>query len=123
MGDDIACGRSKTCGRRLWAGLAIRYERVYGAKCSLAGADGAACWRGIRHETGPEGIAPDCNADFAREQKRTHGAAALDDPTAMEYDVATTLTAKGAHIAAIGGMRPRCRPEDWSFAPECWHVI
>ena len=92
--------------------LALRYVRVYGAKCSLAAADGAACWQKVQRTTGLEGPAPDCNADYAREQRRTPKTAVLDDPTVIEYEVATTLAGKGTHITAIGGMRPTCRPED-----------
>jgi hypothetical protein len=92
--------------------LALRYVRVYGAKCSLAAGDGASCWQKIQRDTGLEGPEPDCSADYAREQKRTPTSAVLDDPTAIEYDVATTLAANGTHITAIAGERPTCRPED-----------
>ena len=95
-------------------GLALRYVRVYGAKCSLAGASGEACWAKIERDTGLQAPAPDCEDLYAREQKRTPKVAReiLDDPTAIEYDVATTLAMNGVHMSVLPGPAPVCRPED-----------
>ncbi len=52
-------------------GLTMRYQRVFGASCSLL-ADRAACWKQIGQDTGIAGTnAPDCTAAYALEQKRT----------------------------------------------------
>jgi hypothetical protein len=95
-------------------GLALRYIRVYGAKCSLAAANGDTCWTKIKNDTGLQGAAPDCKALYAREQKRTPKVAKeiLDDPTAIEYDVATTLAMNGVHMVALPNSAPVCGPQD-----------
>jgi len=93
-------------------GIGMRYTRVYGAKCSLAGAHGEACWERIRRDTGLQGPMPDCRADYAREQARTPKSPVLDDPTAVEYDVATTIAVNGVHETAVGPAPPKCRPQE-----------
>jgi hypothetical protein len=92
--------------------LMLRYVRVYSAKCSLAAADPNSCWQKIQRDTGLHGAAPNCQADYAREQKRTPRSAEFNDPTAIEYDAATTLAADGVRIAAVAGVPPKCRPQD-----------
>jgi hypothetical protein len=92
--------------------LALRYTRIFGAKCSLAARNGDACWAKIEHDTGLAGPMPDCRADYAREQKRTPNADVLNDPTAIEYDSATTIAFNGVHVTAVSGKQPVCKPED-----------
>lgn len=95
-------------------GLVLRYVRVYGAKCSLGDANAAACWMTVRAQTGIDAPMPDCAKLYAKEQKRTPNMAkqVLGDPAAIEYDVATTLTSKGAHVVAVPGRAPVCMPQE-----------
>jgi hypothetical protein len=94
--------------------LALRYRRVYEAKCSLAGAHPAECWQTIQRETGLTGAAPECMALYAKEQKRTPREAkqVLDDPTVIDYDVATTLAANGVHMTQVQQTPLKCRPAE-----------
>jgi hypothetical protein len=92
--------------------LVLRYTRIYGAKCSLAGKDGAGCWEKIKRDTGLSGEAPDCRELYAREQRRTPNIPVLEDPTAIEYEAATTLAFNGVHVTAVGTRRPSCTPQE-----------
>jgi len=94
--------------------LALRYIRVYGAKCSLGDAHAVQCWQKIEHDTGLDAAMPDCRALYVKEQKRTPQLAkeVLGDPAAVYYDVATTLAANGTHITALGTIPPVCYPQE-----------
>ena len=107
-----SCSMTLPTTRSSSLALMLRYVRVYSAKCSLAAADPNSCWQKIQRDTGLHGAAPNCQADYAREQKRTPRSAVFNDPTAIEYDAATTLAADGVRIAAVAGVPPKCRPQD-----------
>jgi len=94
--------------------LAMRYRRVYGAKCSLGGAKAAACWKTIAQQTGIDAPMPDCRALYAQEQKRTPKLAqqVLTDPAVVEYDVVATLSPSGSRITAVAGHDIRCAPQE-----------
>ncbi len=95
-------------------GLAVGYQRVYGASCSLR-ADEAACWQRIKRETGLAGAsAPDCTAAYLAEQKRTPAFAqqVLGDPSVLDYDVNVTIDAGAAKIVPVSGKALNCRPAD-----------
>lgn len=93
------------------SGIAMRYERVYGAKCSLE-ADKAGCWRQIEQDTGLGGTAPDCAAAYEAEKKRTPTMiqAVIDDPTVIDYEAAASIGPGGAKIAPVTGKAIACRP-------------
>ena len=96
------------------AGLVLRYERVYGAPCSLEG-DKPKCWARIREETGLLGdTAPDCLAAYQREQARTPTFATqvLDDPTILDYEVAVTVAGGKAAYKPVTGKAFGCRPAE-----------
>jgi hypothetical protein len=94
-------------------GLTLRYRRVYAAKCSLR-ADAAGCWRQIVRDTGLSGPAPDCNAAYAREARRTPKFArqVRDDPTVVDYDAEALVGAGTKTIKPLSGKAPDCRPAD-----------
>lgn len=94
------------------AALMLRYERVYGAKCSLM--SGSSCWTAIMKDTGLTGTAPDCAAAYRAEQKRTPQFAkqVLTDPTVIDYEVTATIDANGHKITPVTGKALRCRPAE-----------
>ena len=93
--------------------LTLRYTRVYGATCSLY-ADAAGCWQKVRDATGLGDPAPICKAAYEKEIKRLpdHAEDAKNDPTAIDYDVVTTISSGTAKIAAANGKALGCRPQD-----------
>jgi hypothetical protein len=93
------------------SGVAMRYERVYGAKCSLQ-ADKAGCWRQIEQDTGLQGAAPDCAAAYEAEEKRTPTMvqAVIDDPTVIDYEAVASIGPGGSKIAPGTGKAIACRP-------------
>jgi hypothetical protein len=96
------------------SGLAMRYQRVYGASCSLR-AEEASCWQQIERETGLAGTSPpDCTAAYLAEQKRTPTFAqqVLGDPSVLDYDVNVTIDASAAKIVPVSGKALNCRPAD-----------
>jgi len=95
------------------SGIAMRYERVYGAKCSLQ-ADKPGCWQQIERDTGLHGAAPDCAAAYAAEEKRTPTMiqAVIDDPTIVDYAAAVSIGPGGSTIAPVTGNAIRCRPSE-----------
>lgn len=95
------------------SGIALSYERVYQAKCSLANND-ATCWGKIKADTGITDVkTPDCMALYRAEQKRTPKEAkeVLTDPTVIDYAVTTTITGHD-HKMVASGTALRCRPAD-----------
>jgi hypothetical protein len=94
-------------------GLSLRYDRVYGASCSLA-EDASACWEKIKADTGLSGAAPDCLAAYRREQKRVpkFAAEALKDPTVIDYEVTVALGPGTATATPVSGKALRCRPAE-----------
>lgn len=92
--------------------LTLRYTRVYGATCSLY-ADAAACWQKVKGATGLADPAPVCKAAYEKEIKRVpdHADDAKNDPTAIDYDVVTTISGGTAKITAAGKAL-ECRPQD-----------
>jgi hypothetical protein len=94
------------------AGLTLKYSRVFGASCSLK-ADAAVCWEKIKQDTGLAGTAPDCNALYEREKKRTPEFAQLvnEDPTIVDYEAETTIAAE-AKISPVSGKALACRPAE-----------
>lgn len=94
--------------------LALRYVRVYGAKCSLGDEHAKACWKSIEQQTGLDAPKPDCRELYVREQRRTPKLAreVLGDPAAVEYEVSTTLAMNGTHITALSGRAPSCTPQE-----------
>jgi hypothetical protein len=95
------------------SGIAMRYERVYGATCSLQ-ADRAGCWRKIKQDTGLEGAAPDCTAAYKLEEKRTPTMvqSVIDDPTVIDYEAVASIDASGVKIAPVTGKAMACRPSE-----------
>jgi hypothetical protein len=95
------------------AGLSLRYERVYGASCSLA-EDKAGCWEKIRAETGLAGAPPDCLKAYQREQERVPKFAAetLKDPTIIDYEAAVVLEGGAKNVTPVSGKALRCRPAE-----------
>jgi hypothetical protein len=95
------------------AGLSLRYERVYGASCSLA-EDKAGCWDKIKAETGLAGAPPDCLAAYQREQKRVPKFAAetLKDPTVIDYEATVVLEGSAKTVTPVSGKALRCRPAE-----------
>jgi hypothetical protein len=99
---------------RTAAGLTMRYQRIYGASCSLR-SDEAACWQQIKRDTGLSAAsAPDCAATYAAEQKRTPAFAqqVLADPSVFDYDVRVTIDAGAAKIVPVSGKALACRPAE-----------
>jgi len=92
--------------------LTLRYTRVYGAPCSLR-EDAQGCWQKVKDQTGLADPAPDCKAAYEKEMKRTPKFAqdVIKDPTAIDYDVVTTISGGTAKIAAAGKALG-CRPEE-----------
>jgi hypothetical protein len=93
------------------ATIALKYRRVYGAKCSLF-ADPPGCWSAIRQETGlTQPSPPDCAAAYKSEQKRTPASAqeVAADPTVIFYEVDTVLTGGAPRISAAPG-KISCEP-------------
>jgi hypothetical protein len=95
------------------SGVAVRYERVYGAKCSLQ-ADKAGCWRQIEQDTGLQGAPPDCTAAYEAEEKRTPTMiqSVIDDPTIIDYEAAASIGPGGSTIASATGKAIACRPSE-----------
>jgi len=95
------------------SGIAMRYERVYGAKCSLQ-ADKTGCWQQIERDTGLHGAAPDCAAAYVAEEKRTPTMVqgVIDDPTIVDYEAAASVGPGGSSIAPVTGNAIRCRPSE-----------
>jgi hypothetical protein len=93
------------------SGIALKYRRVYGAKCSLF-ADATGCWAAIRKETGlVQPTPPDCSAAYKREQKRTPASASqiAADPTVIYYEVETVVAAGAGRSSAAPG-KVSCEP-------------
>jgi hypothetical protein len=93
------------------SGIALKYRRVYGAKCSLF-ADSPGCWAAIRKETGlAQASPPDCAAAYKREQKRTPAYAqqVAADPTVITYEVETVVAGGSGRISAAPG-KVSCQP-------------
>ncbi len=95
------------------SGLSLKYQRVFGASCSLA-EDKSGCWQKIKADTGLSGAAPDCLAAYRREQKRVPKFAqeTLKDPTVVDYEVTAALEAGAKTIAPVSGKALRCRPAE-----------
>jgi hypothetical protein len=96
------------------AGLALRYRRVYAAKCSIM-ADAAGCWGHVRKETGlPAATPPDCRAAYAREARRTPKLAAQvrNDPTVIDYEVLASVQGGHPVIRPAAGPPVDCRLAD-----------
>jgi len=100
------------------SGIAMRYERVYGAKCSLL-ADKAGCWQQIERDTGLRGAPPDCAAAYKAEEERTPSMvqAVIDDPTIVDYEAAASIGPSGLTIAPVTGKAIRCRPSEYAASP------
>jgi len=95
------------------SGIAMRYQRVYGAKCSLQ-ADKPGCWQQIERDTGLHGAAPDCTAAYVAEEKRTPTMVqgVIDDPTIVDYEAAASIGPGGSTIAPVTGKAIACRPSE-----------
>ena len=96
------------------SGLSLRYERVFGASCSLAD-DKAGCWEKIKQDTSLAGASPpDCIAAYRREQKRVPEFAqqTLKDPTIIDYEVTVAIEGAASTIAPVSGKALRCRPAE-----------
>jgi hypothetical protein len=97
--------------KRVESGIALKYRRVYGAKCSLF-ADAPRCWAAIGKETGlAQASPPDCAAAYKREQKRTPASAQqiAADPTIIYYEVETVLSGASVSISPAPG-KISCQP-------------
>ena len=95
-------------------GVALRYERVFGAKCSLQ-VDQATCWSQIKQATGlADATPPDCRAAYVKEQNRVPKFAkqTLSDPTIIDYDVSVTIDGTTQKTKAVTGKALRCRPAE-----------
>jgi hypothetical protein len=95
-------------------GVALHYERVFGAKCSLQ-VDQAACWDKIKQATGlADATPPDCKAAYVKEQKRVPKFAkqTLSDPTVIDYEVLVTIDGTTHKTTPVTGKALRCRPAD-----------
>ncbi len=109
--DDVAKGIHSA--KLVGPGIALKYRRVYAAKCSLF-ADSAACWAEIKKETGlAQASPPDCAAAYKREQKRTPANAqqAASNPTVIYYEVETVVTGGGGRISPAEG-KVSCEPAE-----------
>jgi hypothetical protein len=96
------------------SGVTLRYERVFGASCSLAD-DKAGCWEKIKQDTGLAGASPpDCIAAYRREQKRVPAFAqqTLKDPTIIDYEVTVAIESGKGTIVPVSGKALRCRPSE-----------
>ena len=95
------------------AGLSLTYTRVFPAPCSLRD-PGLDCWSRIKKDTGLTGVAPNCVAAYAREQKRTPAFAqqVLKDPTVIDYDVKAAIQGGARTITPATGRAIACRPAD-----------
>ena len=91
--------------------LTLKYTRVFAAKCSLR-ADAKGCWRQIKTDTGLGGNAPDCNAAYERERKRTPQFAQqiIGVPTVVDYEVETVIATDASMIKPVSGKALGCRP-------------
>ena len=95
------------------SGIVMKYQRVYGAKCSLE-ADKAGCWQQIEQDTGLQGAAPDCAAAYEAEKERTPTMvqAVIDDPTVIDYEALASIGPGGAKISPVTGKAIACRPAE-----------
>jgi hypothetical protein len=92
------------------SGLVLRYQRVYGAPCSLY-ADPTGCWNTVMQATGLTGAAPDCASAYRAEieQAGERVEEAKANPTVIIYEAETVLRGMESQTRPQPG-KVTCRP-------------